>query len=119
MNRTIFYQWVLRFNAAFAATRHQREQLLLDIASCHGTGESVLELFHVDIHFLAKKTTAILQLMNAGVIASVEKRYKREQAKKAVVVSSKGCAQKCIRCQPAPVDYLDLQHTVPIASTYR
>ena len=79
----------------------------------------MLELFHVDIHFLAKKTTAILQLMNAGVIASVEKRYKREQAKKAVVVSSKGCAQKCIRCQPAPVDYLDLQHTVPIASTYR
>ena len=90
MNRAIFFQWLFRFNAVVAATRQQRVLLLLDNASCHGTLESVPELSHVDIYFLPKKTTAILQPMDAGIIASVMKRYKQKQATNAICRLERG-----------------------------
>ena len=84
MNTTLFKQWLLCFNAAVAVTRRECVLLLIDNASCHGTSATLPNLSHVDIHFLPKRTTSILQPMDAGVIASVKKRYIQRQNERAV-----------------------------------
>ena len=90
MNIIIFHQWLFRFNAAVSATRRTRMLLLLDNASAHGHVSSLPVLPHVNVYFLPKKTTAILQPMDARVIACVNKRYKRKLVEHAVDLLDSG-----------------------------
>ena len=84
MSGVLFFQELFRFNNTAAATRRQRALLLLDNTSCHGAVDIVPKLSKVNIYFLPKKTTAILQPIDSVIIVSGWKRCKREEAEKAV-----------------------------------
>ena len=53
--------------------------LLLDNASCHGSHLTLPCLKNVTVIFLPKNTTSFLQPLDAGIIASVKRRYRKEQ----------------------------------------
>ena len=48
----------------------------MDKASSHGRIENLPELANVDVLFLPKNTTSVLQPLEAGVIACVKQRYR-------------------------------------------
>ena len=87
----IFFQWLGRFNATVAASYQNPILLLLNNAACHGRHDALPYISHVDVCFLPKRTTAVLQPMYAGIIACVKRRYANTHAKLAVDRLDAGC----------------------------
>lgn len=80
----LFFQWLVQFDMYIGKTPGRQVVLLLDICSAHGTIEILPSLGNVHILFLPKNTTARLQPLDAGVIATIKKRYRRRVMKRAV-----------------------------------
>lgn len=79
MNRAIFFEWLHNFDQHISITRGRRAVLLIDNDSRHGTYQTIPELRSVRVVFLPKRTTSRIQPLDAGIIASVKRRYLRHQ----------------------------------------
>ena len=84
MNRLMFFQWLYQFDSYIARTPIMRAVLVLDNCSVHGDIETLPELHHVYVIFWPKNTTARLQPLDAGIIASVKRRFSNIKVQKAV-----------------------------------
>ena len=84
MNYSIFSIWLKELDDFVSRTRERRVLLLIDNASSHVRIENLPELANVDVLFLPKNTTLVLQPLDAGVIACVKKRYRRKQYERAL-----------------------------------
>jgi hypothetical protein len=76
MRGDTFREWLLSFDRDMrAAGRHVL--LLLDNASSHSTGDLVLS--NVKVRWLPPNTTALLQPMDAGIIAAFKRAFRKKQ----------------------------------------
>ncbi len=82
----IFYfsAWLKKFDMYVSKTPNRKVALLLDNASAHGQIEDLHALLNVEVIFLTKNTTAFLQILDAGVIASLKKRYRKKKYERAL-----------------------------------
>ena len=64
--------------------------LFVDNASSHGTPTNLLPLQHIQLEFLPKNTTPLLQTLDLGMIACIKKSYKSMIAKWAVNLIDSG-----------------------------
>eukprot|EP00644_Phytophthora_capsici_P004184 jgi/Phyca11/109774/e_gw1.17.84.1 len=76
MTGPIFRQWLLDLDRDMRA-RGRHILLLVDNASSHNAGDLVCT--NIRIEFLPPNTTAFLQPMDAGIIASFKQAYRRKQ----------------------------------------
>lgn len=74
MTMSLFFQWLLRFDTKMTQ-RGRKVLLLLDNLSGHGRVGSLPELISTRVEFLPPNTTSKLQPMDAGIIASLKRRY--------------------------------------------
>ena len=79
-----FSTWLKEFDYFVSRTRERRVLLLIDNASSHGRIENLSELANVDVLFLPKNKTSVLQPLDPGVIACVKQRYRRKQYERAL-----------------------------------
>lgn len=79
MTMDIFFEWLKRFDAFIARTPNRRILLLLDNFSGHGSAECMPALANIEVKFLPPNTTSRLQPMDAGIIASLKRRYRTLQ----------------------------------------
>lgn len=79
MTMVIFFDWLKRFDAFIARTPGRRVLLLLDNFCGHGSPDCLPELCSVEVKFLPANTTSRLQPMDAGIIASLKRRYRTLQ----------------------------------------
>ena len=77
-----FSTWLKEFDDFVSRTRERRVLLLIDNASSHGRIENLPELANVDVLFLLKNTTSVLQPLDPAVIAWVKQRYRSKQYKR-------------------------------------
>ena len=77
MNELLLLQWLYSFDCTIDRSTRRESLLLLDNASCHGKIEKFLQGPFLHIIFLPKRTTSILQALDAGVIACLKRRYKK------------------------------------------
>ena len=84
MNRQIFFAWLVRFDQYIGQTTGRRVILTIDNASSHGQPHILLELHNTEIAFPPKNTTSRLRPCDAGIIASVKRRFRRRQIQRAV-----------------------------------
>ena len=79
MNFSIFSGWLKRLAEYVAQTKGRKISLLIDNASSHGCIQNLPVLSNVEVIYLPKNTTSCLQPLDAGIIASLKKRYRRMQ----------------------------------------
>ena len=84
MNASIFHRWLQRFDTYVSRTPGRRALLFIDNAPVHWNIYNIPQLQNLHVEFLSKRTTAILQPLDIGVIASIKKRYKHKVAQRAV-----------------------------------
>ncbi len=65
-------------------TPNRKVALIPDNASAHRQIEHLPALLNVEDIFLSKNTTAFLQPLDAGVITSLKKRYRKKQYERAL-----------------------------------
>ena len=90
MTTAIFTRWLLRLDARIGETPGRRILLFIDNASSHGKEITLPRLPHVEVKFLPKNTTPILQPMDLGVIAAIKRRYKQKVVEHAVDLIDSG-----------------------------
>ena len=90
MTRALFFNWLERFDAYIASTPGRRVLLVLDNCSAHGDIRNLPTLLHVQVLSLPKGTTARLQTLDAGIVASIKKRYRLHQISRAVDLIESG-----------------------------
>lgn len=73
------FDWLERFNAHVGQSPSREVLLLLDNCSSHEKPETLPSLGNVRIEFLPANTTSVLQYMDAGVIASLRRRFSKLQ----------------------------------------
>ncbi|KAG1710193.1 hypothetical protein DVH05_028622 [Phytophthora capsici] len=73
-----FREWIRQLNRDMRAAE-RNILLLVDNASSHKTSE--LTLSNVNVQFLPPNTTAFLQPMDTGIIATFKKMYRKKQLK--------------------------------------
>ena len=98
MNRTIFFRWLVRFDNYIGSTPERRVALVLDNCSAHGSAEFAPNLQNVQIIFLSKNTTSVLQPLDAGVIASLKKGHKKWKVRRAVDLLEAGTRENFYGC---------------------
>jgi len=75
---TLFQEWLQEFDLQISRKyRGQRVLLLLDNCPSHKVEGMVLQ--NVDVHFLPPNTTSKIQPMDAGIIMTFKKNYRRHQ----------------------------------------
>lgn len=80
MLTTVFQDWIQEFNNVIIQKYNgQHVLLLLDNCPSHKIGG--LALSHVDVLFLPPNTTSKLQPMDAGIIMSFKRHYRRHHVK--------------------------------------
>ena len=84
MNELLFLQWLYYLDYAIVRTTRRSSLLLFDNASCQGKIEKFPRYPFLQIRFLPKRTTSILQPLNAGVILCIKGRYKKRLSMSAV-----------------------------------
>ena len=97
MTKSIFFSWLRSFDESFAHTPERRILLLVDNASSHGVVENLPTLHHVRVYFLPKKTTSILQLLDAGEIACIKKHYRKRRTERDVNLLEPVLRRNCTR----------------------
>ena len=78
MTTDLFFKWLDRFNFLFGTAPGRKVVLLLDNCSAHGTVANLPSFSNVRIIFLPPNTTCKIQPMDAGIIATMKKRYRQE-----------------------------------------
>lgn len=84
MTGSMFGEWLKFFNQIILEKRGQKVLSLMDNCSAHGSIHSLPTLSHVEFYFLPPNTTAKLQPLDAGIIASVKMRYRQRHLDRAV-----------------------------------
>ena len=84
---------VVRFDSLIGSTPGRREVLLPDNCSAHENIDYLPTLLHVHVLFLPKNTTARLQPLDGGIIASLKKLYKKPQVQRAIHLIDNGITQ--------------------------
>lgn len=84
MTSSLFFDWLLRFDARIGRTPGRHVALLIDSCSAHGTAETVPSLDNIDIIFMPPNTTTNEQPCNAGIISTVKIRYRSFQLDRAL-----------------------------------
>lgn len=87
MTGVLFREWLCELDNDMRAQK-RNIVLLLDNASAHTTHD--MELKSVTVVFLPPNTTAKLQPMDAGIIASFKRRYRHHQLEHALDVEEQG-----------------------------
>ena len=90
MNEQLFRQWLYRFDTFIAKTTKHETILLLDNASCHGQIDTLPTFSYLRIKFLPKRTTPILQPLDAVVIACIKRRYHRRLCERGIDLVDNG-----------------------------
>ena len=83
----LFFQWLKLFDCYVSQTCGRKVLLFADKASCHGFSTTLPTFTHVRVEFLPANTTFLCQPLDAGIIASVKKIFKRLQLHQALDVS--------------------------------
>ncbi len=90
MARPIFFQWLQRLSDFIERTPGRRIVLLVDNASSHGRDTDIPVLHNMVVRFLPRRTTAILQPLDAGIIAIIKLRYQRRLTERGVDLVENG-----------------------------
>ena len=90
VNFAIFIECLWRFNTFIGETAGRRALLLLDNASVHGREEDLPDFPNVQVKFLPKRTTSILQPLDLSIIACFQRRFQKKQAQREVDLIEKG-----------------------------
>ena len=93
-NKLVFFEWLSRFDKYIGLTPGRRAALLLDNCSAHGNITTLPPLSDVYVIFLPKNTTPRLQPLDAGIIASIKERFKRNQVQRACDLLEIGYIEK-------------------------
>lgn len=80
MNTSIFDRRLHRFDTYLSRMPGRRVLWLIVNVLAHGTITNIPQLQNLRIEFLAKRTTAILQPLDLGVVACIRKGYKQKVA---------------------------------------
>ena len=94
MNTELFFNWLLRFDAYISSTRDRKALLLIDNAPCNGNEDTLPSPQNVRVLYLPKCTKSILQPLDAGVIASLQRHYQRKQIERAVTIIEEETSEK-------------------------
>ena len=86
MTSDIFTDWLLEFGDYISQFRERRVALVIDNASCHKKCTEQTKFRNIEIVYLPPNTTSLTQPMDAGVIASMRRRFKRKQVSQALKV---------------------------------
>ena len=84
MNFSIFSGWLKSFEEYVPRTNGRNFALLVDNALLHGRIQDLPVLSNVEVICLPKNSTSCLESLDAGVIASLKKRYRRTQYERAL-----------------------------------
>lgn len=76
MTMVIFFDCLKRFDAFIARTLNRKIPFLLGKFSGHGSRECLPALSDVEVKFMQANMTSRLQPMDAGIIASLKRRYR-------------------------------------------
>ncbi len=79
MSSDTFFTWLKSFDDYIGTTKDRSVALLLDNASCHGSRATLPSLQHVTVVFLPANTISFFQPLDARIIASIKRRYHRQQ----------------------------------------
>jgi DDE superfamily endonuclease len=107
MTGTFFETYLRRFNSYIGRTKHQKVLLLIDNAPSHIF--SHLDLAYLEILPLPPNTTSVLQPLDAGIISSFKRHYRRRQLQHAVDQCDKGSKH------PYKVEQLDAMRWIKAA----
>ena len=84
MRCEVSFPWLHKFEDYISKDCNRKVLLLIDNASSHSTHETLLYIPHVQVVRLPASAISRLETLDAGVIASVKKRYMRGQIERAV-----------------------------------
>jgi DDE superfamily endonuclease len=73
---SLFEEWLKDFDHE-VGIKHGGQQVLLLVDNCPSHKIDGLSLRHVDVHFLPPNTTSRIQPMDAGIIMSFKRHYRR------------------------------------------
>ncbi len=74
----------MRLDSFIGKTNYRKVALLMDNTSCYGDLETILKHCNFEIVYLLLNTTSLLQLLDAGIISVLERRYRKCQLMKAL-----------------------------------
>lgn len=80
MLTTVFQDWLEEFNSV-VVQKYKDQRVLLLLDNCPSHKIDGLALSHVDVLFLPPNTTSKLQPMDAGIIMSFKRHYRRHHIK--------------------------------------
>ena len=98
MTRAIFFQWLIRFDYYIGSNPGCKVAFVLDSCSANLSAEFLPNLLNVEITLLRKDTTSVLRKLDAGVIASLKKKYKKWKVRRAVDLLEAGKREKFYGC---------------------
>ncbi len=94
MNFNLSFVWLARFDVYISTTQNRHAALLIDNISYHGSISNLPYVFNENVFFMPKWTTSSRQLMDAGVISALKKRYSTKQYKRGLdLVDEDGTAK--------------------------
>ena len=76
MITSLFQEWIREFDRQ-VGLKHQGQRVLLLLDNCSSHKLDGLTLQFTDVHFLPPNTTSKLQPMDAGIIMSFKRHYRR------------------------------------------
>jgi hypothetical protein len=76
MITSLFQEWIREFDRQ-VGLKHQGQRVLLLLDNCSSHKLDGLTLRYTDVHFLPPNTTSKIQPMDAGVIMSFKRHYRR------------------------------------------
>lgn len=76
--RSYFRRWFYYVHKDIDTTIRRTTLLILKNASCHVQGDKLPEYRHLYLQFLPRRTTSVLQPVDAGVIACIKRRCQRK-----------------------------------------
>ncbi len=74
----------MRFDSFIGKTNNRKVALLMDNPSCHEDLETIPKLCNVEVVYLPPNKTSLLQLLDAGIISVLKRRYRKCQLMKAL-----------------------------------
>ena len=79
MNTDLFLEWIHELDAHVGRKPNRRVVLLMDNANCHLRPENLTELQNLEVAHLPARTTTRMQQLEAGIIASFKRKYRRRK----------------------------------------
>ena len=94
MKSSIFAKWLAEFDCKVELTPGCKVLLFIDNASSHGNSRTLPSLQNIQVEFLPKRTTSILQPLDLGVIACVKSRYRQRITQRAADLIDSGISER-------------------------